>query len=183
MGILEFGLMALGGLFLFVIAGIVSAEMDSAIMASATFVIGLLTLNYGFGISVLAVIATNPLWLIGAIVLYVALGSLYTAVWRWPEYIRKHRDSVMKEYTRWAKNLNETEDNSFDAFLDSDSYEYNASQHKERLGTWVGMWPFSLFWELLRKPAIWVWKTAYASLGELFQKIGRNTARKMHNKG
>lgn len=183
MGIFEFGLLALGGLALFVVAGIVSAEMDSALMATATFLIGLITLNYGFGISVFAVMAANPLWILGAIVLYVGIGALYTAVWRWPEYIRKNKAAIMKEYARWARDRRDDQDNSFDAFLDSDSYDYNASQHKERLGTWVGMWPFSLFWELLRKPAIWVWKTSYRSLGELFQRIGRSTARKMHNRG
>lgn len=138
MGILEFGLMALGGLVLFVIAGIIAAEMDSAIASVVTFVIGILTLNYGFGISILSVFAANPLWIVGAIILYVGVGALYTALWRWPEYIRKNRDRIMSRYNEWARNRKETQDNSFDAFLDSDKYEYNASDHKERLGTWVG---------------------------------------------
>lgn len=87
----------------------------------------------------------------------------------------------MDHYIRWSGGIIDAEDNSFDAFLDSDAYKYNAGQHKERLGTWVTMWVFSLFWELLRKPARWLWNTAYTSFARMFQNIGRNTARKLHN--
>jgi len=180
---LEFGLLALVGLALFVVAGIFSAEMDSALMATATFVIGIITLEWGFQIGIWAMIVSNPLWAVGLVILYVASGAAYTAIWRWPEYIRKNKTEIMDRYHRWARGLDSNEDNSFDAFLDSDEYRFNAWNHKERLGTWVGMWPFSLFWELLRKPAIWVWNTAYASLGNAFQTIGRRTARKLYEKG
>jgi hypothetical protein len=89
----------------------------------------------------------------------------------------------MRDYTGWAGDRYNTQDNSFDAFLNSHAYKFNASAHKERLGTWVGMWPFSMTWELARKPAIWVWNTSYKSLGELFQRISHRTARKLHDKG
>lgn len=183
MGILEVGLMGLGGLLLFIVAGVVAAETDSALASGVTFILGLLVLNYGFNISVLSVLAANPLWIVGYIILYIGAGALYTALWRWPEYIRKNKEKILDIYSRWAAKKGGAEDNSFEAFMDSSDYRFNASQHKERLGTWVGMWPFSLFWELLRKPASWIWNTAYKSLGTLFQRIGRNTARKLHDKG
>lgn len=179
----ELGFMAIIGIALFVVAGIFAAEMDSALMSVATFVIGLLALNYVFEISVFATFIANPLWIVGAVVLYVAAGAAYTALWRWPEFIRKNKDHIMRDYADWAKNRDDNKDNSFDAFLNSYQYKFNASEHKERLGTWVGMWPFSMTWELARKPAIWVWNTSYKSLGELFQRIGQRTARKLHDKG
>jgi len=180
---LDFGLLAMMGALIFVIGGIVASEMDSAIMSVATFVIGLLTLQYGFGFGIWAMISSNPLWAFGFILLYVAAGAAYTALWRWPEFIRNNNAELMRDYSDWANRLEDSEDNSFDAFLDSDSYRFNAWQHKERLGTWVGMWPFSAAWELSRKPAIWIWNTAYASLGNLFQNVGRRTARNIHDRG
>lgn len=178
-----FGFEILGyvGLVVFIGAGVFAAEMDSAIMAGATFIIGLITLEYGFGFGLWPMIVGNPLWIIGFVILYVAAGALYTALWRWPEYIRKNESDIMDNFTRWANGRKDTQNNSFDAFLDSEKYYYNASQHKERLGTWVGMWPFSFFWEVLRKPAIWIWKISYASLSSLFESIGRRTARKLHD--
>lgn len=180
---MEFGIWAILGIIVFVIAGILSAELDSASLSAGTFVIGLIVLEWGLGIGVWALFVSNPLWIIGSIVLYVALGAAYTAFWRWPEYICEHDSELMDKFARWAHNLASNEDKSFEAFMDSDEYNYNAWQHKERLGTWVGMWPFSLSWELARKPAIWVWNTAYNSLGSTFQSAGRRAARKIHDKG
>lgn len=176
-------ILAFAGLAIFIVAGVFAAETDSALMSVATFVIGLITLEYGFGIGVWAMLTGNWLWAIGFVVLYIALGAAYTALWRWPEYIRNHKESILSKYTSWTRELKDTENNSFDAFMDSDAYRFKASLNKERLGTWSGMWPFSLGWELSRKPAIWLWNNVYASLGELFEKIGRNTARKLHDKG
>lgn len=179
---LEFGIWAILGLIIFVAAGIFSAEMDSAVMSFATFVIGLLLLEFGFKVAIWAAFVANPLLLIAAIVVYVCLGAAYTAIWRWPEYIRHNKDDVMEQYNFWAGRRKDNENTSFDTYLDSDNYKYNAWEHKERLGTWVGMWPFSLGWELARKPAIWIWNIMYNSLGKMFQSIGRNTARKLHDK-
>jgi hypothetical protein len=184
MGILEFGLMALVGVAVFVAAGILSAEMDSALLSVATFVIGLLTLQFGFEIAVWSAFVANPLLAVGAVIIYVALGAVYTAVWKWPDYIRKNKERIMSSYNDWARKKNQNNaDNSFEAFLDSDSYEYSASDHKERLATWTGMWPFSFVWDVSRRPAIWLWEVVYTSLGEAFQRISKRTARKIHERG
>lgn len=180
---MELTIWAVAGLMFFVVGGVIAAEMDSAFAAVATFVIGLVTLKYGFGIPIFASFAANPFLIIAAIMSYIAAGALFTGVWRWPEFIRENDESILKDYTEWSKDVDDSKDNSFEAFLDSPSYMYNAWQHKERLGTWVGMWPFSLGWELARKPAIWIWNTSYHSLGDVFQRIGKRAARKIHNKG
>ncbi|SRR6056297_298992 len=182
MGILEFGLLALAGLGVFVAAGIIAAEMDSALMSVATFVIGLITLSWGFGVPIWATFTANPLMIVGAIIIYIAVGAAYTAVWKWPDFIRKNREIILREYNDWA-HKNQNGDNSFEAYLESSNYEYNAYQHKERLGTWVGMWPFSFVWDVSRRPAIWLWNVTYTSLGEAFQNIGKRTARKIHERG
>lgn len=179
----EFGLLAFAGLLLFIVAGVFSAEMDSALMATATFVIGIITLEWGFGVGVWALVVSNPIWAVVLVLGYVILGAVYTLLWRWPEYIREHKDEIMDRYNRWARNQGSNEDSSYQGFLETDEYRFNAWQHKERLMTWIGMWPFSFFWEMLRKPAIWVGKTVYNSFGNAFQSIGRRTAMKIHDKG
>jgi hypothetical protein len=176
-----FELIGILGVLAFVAAGIFSAEMDNAFMAFATFVIGLLTLQYGFGIAVWASIVANPLLLVGLFVINIMAGGVYTAVWRWPEYIRNNKKDIMSSYDDWVKDRKANESNSFDDYLTSAYYDYNANGHKERLVTWVFMWMFSLVWELSRKPTVWLWKTVYAGFGNMFQKIGRNTARKLHD--
>lgn len=182
MGILEFGLLAIVGLIVFVAAGILSAELDSALLSVATFVIGLITLQFGFDIAVWSAFVANPILAVGAVIVYVALGSLYTAVWKWPDFIRRRKNKIMNTYNDWARKKSDNEDNSFEAFLDSSYYEYNASDHKERLATWTGMWPFSFLWDVSRRPAIWLWNVVYSKLGEIFQNIGKRTARKIHEK-
>lgn len=182
MGILEFGILALIGLAVFVAAGILSAELDSALMSVATFIIGLLTLQFGFDVAVWSAFVANPLLALGAVIVYIALGALYTAVWKWPDFIRKNKDKILRTYNDWARMREKNnENNSFEAFLDSHQYEYNASDHKERLATWTGMWPFSFVWDVSRRPAIWLWKQLYRSLGNVFQNIGKKTARKIHD--
>lgn len=170
------------GLLSFIAAGIFSAEMDSAFMAFGTIVVGLLTLQYGFGIAVWAAIIANPLLIVAAFFLNIMAGGVYTAVWRWPEFIRNNKQHILSSYDLWVDAQNASEPNSFDTYLESGRYTYNASSHKERLATWVFMWMFSLVWELSRKPVIWLAKTVYAGFGGMFQKIGLNTARKLHNK-
>jgi hypothetical protein len=179
----ELGIWVVLGLIVFVVAGIVSAEMDSAFAALVTMVIGAVILEYGMGIGMWAALVAHWPWIFAGMVLYVAVGGLYTVVWRWPEFIRKHKSDITSAYARWASNLKTGSNNSFDAFLDSKEYDFNARDHAERLTTWVVLWPFSLIWELARKPAFWLGKTVYHSLGNTLQRVGRNTARKIHNSG
>jgi hypothetical protein len=169
------------GLVAFVIGGVFAAEMESGAMSIGMIIIGLFTLQYGFGIAVLAMLSSNLLLVIAGIALYGIIGGAYTAIWRWPEYIRNNKTDILTSYDKWVSRIDPADANSFDDYLNSTEYRYNAWQHKERLGTWMGMWVFSMAWELLRKPAIWFWNIMYASFGNLFQRLGKNTARKLHD--
>lgn len=172
---------AIFALFIFV-AGIVSAEYDSFFGGTATFIVGLLGADIIFGYSVIAAIISNPLIILLALALYVFVGSVYTGFWKWPDYIRSVSDLIDAKFNIW---LNKDKQNhSFDEFLESVEYSpFSAANNKERLAAWVLMWPFSLFWELLRKPAIWLFNTSYAMLGDMFESIGKRTAKAVYNKG
>lgn len=180
--ILGFGLWGILGLSGILFLGILSTEFDSAIIGTATLVAGILVANYVFGIQLGALIAANPLLLVGIILGYIAIGAAYTALWRWPNFIESHDEKIHVSYMQWAGNQHSSEDNSYDAFLETEFYDYQSYNHKERLMTWTGMWPFALAWELARKPAIWVFKNIYKSLGNVFQLVSKRTARKLANK-
>jgi len=179
---LELTIWALGGIVLFIAAGIFSAETDSAWMSTATFIIGLAVLQYGFGVPIIASIMAAPILALVYVLAYVALGAAMTGIWSWPDYIRKNGDAINRDYARWASERKDNQDNSFDAFLDSSDYDFNAWDHKERLATFVGMWPFKLIWDLSRRPAIWLFNTTWSGLGTFFQNIGKRTARGVHNR-
>jgi len=163
------------------VAGVVSAEYDSFFGGTIAFVVGLLGADIIFGYPVIASIMSNPLIILVALVLYVFAGSVYAGFWKWPDYIRSKEINIEHTFHSYRQTL---PDATFDDFIESEEYtsRFGASRNKQRLSAWVLMWPFSLFWELLRKPAIWVFNTSYAMLGDMFESVGKNTAKKMHGK-
>ena len=162
------------------VAGIWSAEFDSFFGGTATLLIGLLGADFIFGYPVIASIIGNPLIGILAIALYVIVGSAYTGIWKWPDYIRGKATDIENSFMDW---ILKNKEGTFDDFLDSSFYDkYRASNNKERLSAWVLMWPFSMFWELARKPAIWAFNTSYTMLGSMFESVGKSTAKKMHER-
>lgn len=167
------------------IAGIASAEFDSFFGGTATLITGLIGADLMFGYPIFASIVANPLVILLYIALYVAAGSIYTGIWKWPDYIRGRSEHIEARYKEWSdsRSSNGT-GKTFDEFLDSSSYQtyYAASNNKERLSAWVLMWPFSLTWELARKPAKWAFNNVYAMLGDVFERVGKSTAKRMHEK-
>lgn len=76
------GILGILGLALFVVAGVFAAEMDSAWMALATVIIGIMVLEYGLGIAIFASFPANILWIFAILILNTAAGGAYTAIWR-----------------------------------------------------------------------------------------------------
>lgn len=166
---------------LILIVGIASAEYDSFVGGTATLLVGLLGADLIFGYPIFASILANPLLAVLAVALYVMVGSAYTGLWKWPDYIRSQAENIESSYGTWMSIRKENV--NFDDFLDSREYNYHrASSNKERLSAWVLMWPFSMFWELARKPAKWAFNTTYEMLGTTFERVGKSTAKKMHEK-
>lgn len=167
------------------IAGIASAEFDSFVGGTVTLITGLIGADLIFGYPVFASIIANPLIILAVIALYIAVGSIYTALWKWPDYIRSKSKHINSSYDNWTRSNEKNKvEKTFDNFLDSPDYKnnYAASSNKERLSAWVMMWTFSMAWELARKPAKWVFKNVYSMLGDMFEQVGKSTAKKMHDK-
>lgn len=162
------------------ILGIISAEYDSFFMGSATLLVGLAVADLVFAVPVWASIVANPLMVLLIIALYVAVGALYTALWRWPDWINSRASRIKESFDSWNRNgTDKGHGGSFDEFIDSYAYgAYTAAENKERLSTWTLMWPWSLFWVLANRPARWIWNQSYRVLGQLFDKVGRAQARR-----
>ncbi len=170
-------------MLVFIVVGVISNEMDSFWMGAATLLVGFFSMEFFFSIPVWASIAANPFMLAVYVVVYLAIGSLYTGVWSWPDYIRKRADNIKMDYGSFL-NLNKKAGTTvnFEDFLNSNDYRYSARKNKDRLAAWVIMWPFGLVWDLSHRPAIWIWDSVYTVLGSTFENVSKNTARKIHGK-
>lgn len=160
--------------------GVVCAERDNFVLASATLLIGLVVAELAFAIPVWATIVAQPLAILLFVALYVAAGALYTALWRWPDWINSRAERIKGSFDDWNRNgTDKGHGGSFEEFSNSYAYgAYTAAENKERLSTWVMMWPWSLFWVLANRPARWIWNQSYRVLGQLFDKVGRAQARR-----
>lgn len=170
-------------LLIFIASGIFSVENDSFFGGTITFVLGLAGMDLLFGVPVWETLNANWLSLFLFLAIYIAAGSAYAGFWKWIGFIQENEDSINEKYLQWAKAANKHgEPDDFETYLNSDSYKFKAKYHKERLAAWVLMWPFGLLWDLMHRPARWVFNTVYENLGTMFDSIGKNTARKMRAK-
>jgi hypothetical protein len=182
------------GLFVLVVLGslIWASESDSFILGSAVILISAVVAQFVFTIPVWATIAANPFILILYVAFFAAIGAVYTAMWRLPNYIKKNANNIQRDYETWTKEQEgwlrraqkdgstETQiDISYEKFLDSSSYHYSVRDNKDRVASWVLLWPASLTWELMHKPFIWLWDSVYYGLGKVFEKINRDQAKKV----
>jgi hypothetical protein len=177
------------GLFgLVVLSGILwASSVDSFILGSAVIFISLVAAQFLFAIPVWATLAANPLMLIVYIAFYGAIGAVYTGLWRLPNYVKKNSAEIQSDYNSWKSNQDgwnrkghdETRDASYEAFLNSTSYRFSVKNNKDRVASWVLLWPTSLMWELIHKPFIWLWDSVYFGLGKVFENINHNQAKKI----
>lgn len=178
-----FELIALLGGFWFIVfilfitaLGIYATETDSFLLGTGSFIIALLGAEVLFNKPVWATIYSDY----GTIIVYLGLfglaGAVYTALWRWPEFLRSNAKYINSSYESYHKKYEGT----FAEYLKSNSYEFTASRHSHRLTTWIITWPFSLLWELLRKPMKYLGKTIYTALSTTFERIGSYTATRIH---
>ena len=190
------------GLFALVVFGslVYSVERDSFLLGGAILILSIVAAQFLFGLPIWAYIVANWPVLILYAVAYIAAGSLYAGYWRLPNFVRKNANIIQRDYEswkqdkirgdrRWAEAVRDhikgepepksTADVSFDAFLDSTSYRFKVRDNKDRVASWVLLWPCGLTWELMHKPFIWLWDSVYYGLGKAFERINRDTARKI----
>ena len=180
------------GLFgLLVLSGILwASSVDSFILGSAVIFVSLVVAQFLFAIPVWAALTANPFMMIVYVVFYGAIGAVYTALWRLPKYIKRNADHIQRDYDRWKEDQqkwnrklhDEVRDTSFEAFLNSNDYRYSVKNNKDRVASWVLLWPTSLTWELIHQPFVFIWDNVYYGLGKVFEKINHDQAKKILEK-
>lgn len=153
-----------------ILIAIALAEIDSYKLSILTMVASIASLDILFGFPVWETIQSNIFSILLFVGLYIAIGAAYTATWRWPEYLRDQSIAITHAYNSWRKSSPASTKQDFKKSYDY--REFTASGNYAKLTKWVFMWPFSLAWELSRKPAIWLWTTVYDLLGNLFERVG-----------
>lgn len=193
-----FGLLVLGSL-------IWASETDSFLMGIAVLIIALVIGQFVFALPVWASIVTNPILLLVYVAFYTAIGAVYAAMWKVPNFVKRNKDHIQIEYKNWKDSALYKEkdrkkvsylskvavgddqpientksiDVSYETFLASPYYTYSIRQNKDRVASWVLLWPFGMIWELSHKPFIWLWNSVYYSLGKVFEKINSEAAKKI----
>lgn len=164
---------------LFILAlGVYATETDSFFLGTGSFLIALLGADVFFDKPVWDTIYSNPFAIIVFLVLFGVVGAVYTALWRWPEFIRSNSDKINNQYESYKGKYKGT----FAEYLKSNSYDFKPKYHSHRLVTWIVTWPFSLLWELLRKPMKYLGKGIYNMLANTFERVGNYTATRIHEK-
>lgn len=168
---------------LFVGFGIFSSEINSLAAGVTTFVVGLMSMDLIFGVPIWEQIVSNPLIVLLFLVLYVIAGSAYAVLCRWTRLIQSNSDRIDRKFYHWKQNQSRNGDPiDFDSFLESTDYPYKASDHKEKIAAWIMLWPFGVLWDLMHRPARWIYHTLYQMLGSSLDRVSKNIARSMHGK-
>lgn len=172
----------LGGFWFFVfvmaflVVGIVSAEVGSSVLGTFTFLLGLLGLEFLFGVPVIDTVIDNPATLVVLFIVYAVVGALYTLLWRWPEFLREHNQDIVDGYNHKRRQYPDGE-YTYKDYVTSYDYKYSASRHADPIIAWMVTWPFSLVWELARKPVKFVSTQVYNLTKDAFEKIGVSTVK------
>lgn len=164
-----------------IISSIVCAEFESFFFSALVIGAAVVTAHFFFDIPVIQYVLENPMLMIPGLLGYLIVGSLYTILWRWPNWIENRQDSIQRSYNRYCIEYNlEKTSASLAEFIQSTEYKthYGPAQNKESISVWVMMWPFVLFWELLHKPITWLWEVTYKAISSSLVSVGNRTASK-----
>jgi hypothetical protein len=178
-----------------------ASRTDSFLIGSGVILVMWMVGEWVFQIPIFASIVANPLMLFVYLGLYIAIGTIYTLIWKLPDFLRKNKNQIQISYETWKDEITRDNDRirkrelsqgiipteqemqsidvSYDKFLNSDSYKYSVKYNKDRVGSWVILWPVSIIWELSHRPFIWIWNKVYYGIGRVFERANHDMAKKI----
>lgn len=176
----DIGFFIFGALML--VAFILSSKTESFFMGVASLIVGVSVLNYVFNIPVIATVTFNPILSIVAILVYISLGTLYAGLYRVKEFLKINSKYIIGEYESWKSDqirYDKEANISYDIFIKSNSYSYSIRKNKDRVASWVLLWPLSVTWKLINDPITWLIDTVYYGLGHILEKINHEAAKEI----
>lgn len=164
---------------LVVIGLLYSTHNESFFLGLGVIFLAILAGEYLLGLGIFAAIAANPFVLLFGLGGYAVIGTLYAAWWKMPNFLDSKKDSISKRYDIWKSRLDKDQDPSYEEFLNSQSYPYSVRDNKDRVASWVLLWPLNILWELSHKPFVWVWEKAYYGIGRVLENVNSKHATKI----
>jgi len=184
-----FELIALTGgfwFFLFVIlivaGGILSSEFDNFLGGGLTLLSLIVISDLVFDIPIFSVIIANPLVVILFIAGYVAVGFLYAILYRYSEFLKKDATLIKSKWEDFKRNWTNgfNPEPTRDDFRNSYAYrKWSPYNNKERITTWVVLWPWGVFWDLCNKPIRFAYRTMYSFAGDLLGRVSVRISNKI----
>lgn len=172
-----------------------ASEVDSFLIGTSVLIVGFAVGQFALKLPLYAMLSANPLLAVAYVIVHIAVGALYTYMWRLPAYLRKNSGSIQAQYLNWQDVMTreakmggryaskdepaDKVDLSFEKFLDSDRYTFSVRRNKDRVASWVLLWPVDLVWEMIHNPFKWLWNAVYYGLGDVLERLNRDVARKI----
>lgn len=125
----------------------------------------LLGFQFLFGIDVFGAIWNNPLLILVAGFIHIAIGSAYTGFWKFPDALSQVEQSDIDRAWKDFKGSKEE-------FAKSPRHNpLHPRNFLQELSSWVLFWPFAMGYDLLHRPIRWLWNTVYDGLAKWFDRI------------
>lgn len=186
--------------FLFVLIGSwTSAFENVAISVIFLIVAGLIGYFFVPGSFVLFLVH-NPVQTILYSILYLGAGCLYTVYRHWPRFLDSSKNTIVRHYknineniknnnelladkeaneasnpekynTYTYKHLEKMESVTYDDYINSSEFAYNASDHKNMLSNAILMWVFIALWDFIESPLKWIKEKCYTLIVKALNKI------------
>lgn len=85
------------------------------------------------------------------------------------------KDTIRRDYRSSFYDMNdEVSTVTFEEYIASKEFNYNPSDHKNRISNAVLMWIFIILWDIIESPYIWLKKTAYRLIVKALETVTRN---------
>lgn len=184
-GALAFGSLAFIGTWIaIVIATLVLiglTEKQHWFWATTLFVAGFVALGAAGIFDIIKYASTDPWGVTIRVGMYILIGCFWGAI-KWWFYCRKQRklyDKARAEFLA-TKNVSTMTDElrvEWTQHLQSYRYSYSvtgvpqASENKERIMTWMYLWPFSMLGTLVSEFLFKIWDRIYDAMGEVYNSI------------
>lgn len=170
-------------LIVIAVLGIASVEWDNWFGAVVTLIGTAAAVQWWFQVPVWATVVANPLLILSAIVVYVAIGLSYSTMIRFPRWIRSRTPQIASAWLDYVK-MN-PDDHSEEAFRESYRFrDFTAAYNGDLIASWAIMWPWGLAWDLVNRPIRFVYRNVYRAFEGVLANIERRAvARAVTKKG
>jgi len=163
-----------------------TTETESPLLAATIVGASALVAHSIFGVSIFALVASNPLIAIGALFGYLVAGVLW-AFPKWYFFVRNRRDQYLNQIRGFLRGCGYDQWDSAttvpDEYLDRYFKQFGqrrrsiiplARDHKSRIIHWMAWWPFSMIWTLINDPIRHMFRWTWETLRGTFDAIARS---------